>query len=126
MESIHGFDFVRLMFDEDGNLQNAPAFNELKQRAAQASDAIFIAHGFRNDENDATGLYTRFLETFRQHVDGAFHGSLGARNFVVAGVYRPSKQFPEDVKFDGSTASVGDELLEKEAAKAKLLDLQRM
>lgn len=124
MEQIHGFDFVRLQFDENGKLLNAPQFEELKQKAAQATDAIFIAHGFRNDENDATGLYTRFLETFRQHVDGPFHASIGSRKFVVAGVYWPSKKFPEDVKFDGSTASIGDDLVEKEAVRQKLVDMR--
>ena len=54
MESAHGFDFIKLQFDADGVLQNAPALQEVK--SSGATDVILIAHGFRNDENDATGL----------------------------------------------------------------------
>ena len=89
MESIHGFDFFRLSFDADGKLQQAQALEELKQRAnaASATDAILIAHGFRNDENDATGLYTRFLQTLRQNLSRPeLQAALAARKFVVAGV----------------------------------------
>src|SRR3954449_10484259 len=98
MESVHGFDFFHLKFDGDGNLQTPQALAELKQRAdaAGATDAILIAHGFRNDENDATGLYTEVLGTFRANLSRPeFQPSLGARKFVVAGIYWPSKSFPE-------------------------------
>jgi len=124
VETIAGFDFIRLHFDADGNVEHDQELAELKEEAAHATDAIFIAHGFRNDENDATGLYTRFLQNFRQDVDGPFHDTLGSRRFVVAGVYWPSKAFSEDTKFEGATAGVEDELAEKEHARAKLIDLR--
>ena len=93
METIHGFDFFRLNFDADGKLQDNQTFEELKRRAnaAGATDAIFIAHGFRNDVNDATGLYTEFLDTLGQNLKRPeLQPALGARKFVVAGQrYRP-------------------------------------
>src|SRR5438067_893734 len=124
MDTINGFDFIRLHFDAEGALEHQPELDELKQRAPQATDAVLIAHGFRNDENDATGLYSRFLLTFRQHIATAFGAALGQRRFIVAGVYWPSKAFSEDVRFDGSTASLDDEIAEKEEARAKLRDLR--
>ena len=124
METINGFDFFRLHFDANGNLIQQTELDDFKQRASQATDAIFLAHGFRNDENDATKLYTDYLGTFRQHVGGPLQGALGSRRFVVAGVYWPSKQFPEDVKFDGSAAGIEDEVGEKEQARAKLEELR--
>jgi hypothetical protein len=126
MEKLHGFDFIRLKFDENGALQPAQPLDELKQhiQTAAATDAIFIAHGFRNDENDATTLYDRFLDTFRTHVDGPFRQSLGPRKFVVAGVYWPSKKFPEDVKLGGSVQALDDEFGDKEEARQKLEDLK--
>jgi hypothetical protein len=128
MENINGFDFFRLHFDADGNLMQQQELDDFKQRAAQATDAIFIAHGFRNDENDAMDLFSGFLTTFRQHVDGPFKASLGSRRFVVAGVFWPSKKFPEDVKFDGSAAGVEDEavqeVVQKEQARAMLLEMR--
>ena len=128
MESVQGFDFFRLQFDADGNLQTPQVLAELEQRAADAgaTDAILIAHGFRNDENDATGLYTRFLETLRQNLGRPeFQASLGPRKYVVAGIYWPSKAFKEAFGGDeGSVQGVDDEPAQKEAARAQLEDLK--
>ncbi len=126
MEAIHGFDFFRLKFDENGALQSPQSLNDLKQDISTlgATDAIFIAHGFRNDENDATGLYDGFLKTFREQVAGSFKPSLGSRKFVVAGVYWPSKKFPEKVELGGSVQSLDSELDDKQDARRKLEDLK--
>jgi hypothetical protein len=87
---------------------------------------VFLAHGFRNDENDATGLYTRFLETFRQNLERPeLQSSLGSRTFVMAGVYWPSKAFKE--AFGGNLESVqgldSDEL-QKALVREQLEELQ--
>ncbi len=128
MESIHGFDFFRLRFDADGKLQDAQAFEQLKQRAnaTGATDAVLIAHGFRNDENDATGLYTRFLETFRKNLGRPeLQPALAARKFVVAGIYWPSKAFRESFnEGEGSVQGLDEELAQKQAAKAQLEELK--
>jgi hypothetical protein len=128
MESVQGFDFFRLKFDADGNLQTPQVLSELEQRAADAgaTDAILIAHGFRNDEGDATGLYTRFLETLRQNLGRPeFQASLGSRKYVVAGIYWPSKAFKEAFGGDeGSVQGLDDELAQKQAARAQLEDLK--
>jgi hypothetical protein len=106
METIQGFDFFHLPFDNNGKLTDAQALADLKSHAAEATDAIFIAHGFRNDENDATTLYTNFLASLRAHFDGTFHAALGSRKFVVAGVYWPSKPFKEANALGGSAESL--------------------
>jgi len=128
MESVHGFDFFKLKFDGDGNPQTPQALTELEQRAnaVGATDAILIAHGFRNDENDATGLYTEFLQTLRQNLGRPeFQASLGPRKFVVAGIYWPSKAFKEAFGGDeGSVQGLDDELAEKEAVRAQLEELK--
>ncbi|HKH49852.1 MAG TPA: hypothetical protein VKM72_34800 [Thermoanaerobaculia bacterium] len=129
MESVHGFDFFRLKFDASGKLQEAQTFEELKQRAnaAGATDAVLIAHGFRNDENDATGLYTRFLETFRQNLSRPeLQPSLGSRKFIVAGIYWPSKAFKEASGGDeGSVQGLDDgETVQKELVREQLEELQ--
>ncbi len=128
MESIHGFDFFRLRFDADGNLQTPDVLAEMEQRAeaAGATDAILIAHGFRNDENDATGLYSEFLGTLRQNLSRAeFQASLGPRKYVVAGIYWPSKAFKEAFGGDeGSVQGLDDELAQKQAVRAQLEDLK--
>jgi hypothetical protein len=121
MESLHGFNFIKLHFDADGVLQDVPAFQELK--GSQATDIIFIAHGFRNDENDATGLYDRFLTTFRDQLNSAAFSGVASRKLVVAGVYWPSKPFQETFT-EGTVQALDFETAQKEAVKAKLEDLK--
>ena len=64
MRIIEGFDFFPLTFDDRGQLESRQEFDLLTDRAktVPATDAIFIAHGFRNDVTDATTLYTAFPE----------------------------------------------------------------
>jgi hypothetical protein len=97
MQTIEGFDFFPLTFDADGKLESRQEFDGLLARAKDgpATDAVFIAHGFRNDVNDATGLYSKFLRTFRAHLSRPEFGTVATRQFVVGGVYWPSKPFRE-------------------------------
>ena len=97
MQTIEGFDFFPLTFDAEGKLETRQEFDAFLTRVEDgpATDAIFLAHGFRNDELDATGLYSRFLQTFRAHLSRPEFETVARRRFVVAGVYWPSKPFRE-------------------------------
>ena len=97
MRTIEGFDFFPLTFDERGTLTSRDALDELVAHAEAGSvtDAIFIAHGFRNDETDASTLYRNFLKTFRANLSRPEFQRVASRRFVVAGVYWPSKPFRE-------------------------------
>jgi hypothetical protein len=95
MQTIERFDFFPLTFDAQGKVESRQEFDAFVKRAASATDALFIAHGFRNDERDATGVYTRFLKTFRGHLSRPEFKTVAGRGFVVAGVYWPSKPFRE-------------------------------
>src|SRR5688572_9323270 len=102
METIHQFNFVRINFDAKGKLEGT--LLELRNAAASATDIILIAHGFRNDENDATRWYKEFLRTLRGHLNRPeFQAKLGSRKFLVAGVYWPSKAFSENPGDDGGS-----------------------
>jgi len=97
MQTIEGFDVFPLTFDAEGKLESRQEFDAFLTRAEDgpASDAIFIAHGFRNDEADATGLYNKFLQTFRAHLSRPEFKTVATRRFVVGAVYWPSKPFRE-------------------------------
>lgn len=97
MQTIAGFDFFPLVFDKDGKLQDPEELDALLARSAgqPATDAIFFAHGFRNDVGEATSLYTAFLKNFRTDLDRPQFHEIAARRYVVAGVYWPSKRFRE-------------------------------
>ena len=128
MQTIEGFDFFSLTFDDDGALTSGPEFEAMVQhvRTAPATDAIFIAHGFRNDAADASRVYTNFLKTFRGHLSRQeFHG-VAARRFVVAGVFWPSKSFRETFgEGDRSPRSLPNEALAMEGVKRQLEDLKQ-
>lgn len=128
MQSIEGFDFFPLNFDGDGKAKAAAELKGFVDHAvaAQATDAIFLAHGFRNDETDATRLYTNFLKTFRGHLARPELASLNGRKFIVAGVHWPSKTFRESFGSDeGGVQSAGSDAQELADAKKQLADLKK-
>ena len=128
METLHGFDFFALQFDGGGKLLSRDAWAELQSRAtsAGASDVIFLAHGFRNDEQEARSLYTEFLRNFRRHMqERAELQQLTTRTFIVAGVFWPSKAFREAFGKDaGGVQSADTQEAELEDARQRLNDLQ--
>jgi hypothetical protein len=128
MPNIEGFDFFPLTFDDKGQLKSRQELDALIGRAnsAPATDAVFIAHGFRNDAADATGLYTRFLKTFGAHLSRPEFKGVAARHFVVGGVYWPSKPFRES--FDtgaAGTRGLHDDTQAMADARAQLEDLKK-
>ena len=127
MQIIHGFDFYSLNFNRDGALENQGQFSELRDKAALATDIVFLAHGFRNNEQDATKWYTEFLKNFAAHVDSPeFTPRLGSRKWAIVGVYWPSKAVPEGPsKEDGSAQSLaGDQEAQRTYIEAQLKELQ--
>jgi hypothetical protein len=127
MQTIEGFDFFPLVFDKDGTLDAQDEFKALVERARSgpATDAIFIAHGFRNDVGEATSLYTKFLTNFRAHLRAPQFRDLTQRRFVVAGVYWPSKPFRESDGEDGEgTRGLQNPTLALADAKQQLEELK--
>ena len=125
MERIADLEFFPLHFDANGKLLDQAEFNGLKAAAAQATDAIFLAHGFRNDEHDATRLYTDFLTHFRAQAQRPeLQPNLAPRKFVAAGVFWPSKPFRESFPSDaGSVQAIDSEALQMTSVRQQLLDL---
>ena len=129
MRMTDGFAFFPLTFDERGALESTGEFDALIEQAKTeppATDVIFLAHGFRNDVNDATGLYNTFLRTLRANLARPEFAALASRRFVVAGVYWPSKPFRETYGTDSSgTRGLHDEREAIADAKAQLEELKR-
>jgi hypothetical protein len=125
MQNIDGFDFFSLTFDEKGKLTSSAEMEDLKKRAARASDVIFLAHGFRNSVDDATNLYTKFLTNYRAHFTRPECKVLETCDFAVAGVYWPSIVVPESFPAQqGSTQSLDDDAPLIAALTKKLNDLK--
>ena len=100
MQTIEGFDFFPLTFDAEGKLESRQEFDALLTRAKDgpATDAVFLAHGFRNDESEATGLYSRFLQTFRAHLSRPEFQTVATRRFVVGGRVLAFEAVPRDLR----------------------------
>jgi pimeloyl-ACP methyl ester carboxylesterase len=118
---LQGFEFFPLNCDKAGRLKDASELNALRDRVAggHVTDVIFIAHGFRNDDNQATQLYSEFLRTFRDNTDRPEFADVKARRFGVAGVFWPSKTFKESFG-EGAVQSLDDDEAEKQEARRKL------
>lgn len=124
MPIVEGFDFFPLQFDDRGALQSRQEFDALTARASTATDVVFIAHGFRNSEDEATRLYTNFLKTLRGNLGRAEFGPLANRQFVFAGVYWPSKPFREFGDAPSATRGLQPPSASMADAKAQLEDLK--
>jgi hypothetical protein len=127
MQTIEGFPFFPLTFDQDGALESSGEFDAMIGRAKAsppATDALFLAHGFRNDVNDATSLYTTFLRTFRAHLSRPEFAGVASRRFVVAGVYWPSKPFRESYSTE-STRALQNPATVMADLKAQLQDFKK-
>lgn len=127
MTTIAGFPFFELHFENDGKPSQAAELAALTQQvttAAGTTDVILIAHGFRNDEQDATTLYTNFLTTLRAHLAEPAFQSIANRQYAVGAVFWKSKQFDESPGNDGKAQGIDSETLARDAVVATLNDIR--
>lgn len=109
METIHGVDFQPIEIDRRGNLKSGADELAALVKSKNISDVVFMCHGFRNDENDARRLYTRFLETFAANrANPSLSAALAGRTFAVGGVFWPSMVFPEPDDSGGPALPAAD------------------
>lgn len=119
MSTIAGIPYVEAQFDKNG-----AAINQVSIPAG-TKDLIFIAHGWRNDANDAKALYTQFFTNFAKP-EVVKPERFAGRSRTVIGVFWPSKNFDALVAAQGgggahNTAGVGDSESDAESRK-KLID----
>ena len=109
MERVHGFDFQPIEIDRRGKLRNGADELAAHVKEKGISDVVLICHGFRNDENDARALYSRFLMTLDDNrKNPALAARLGSRTFAIGGVFWPSMIFPESDDSQGAALSTDD------------------
>jgi hypothetical protein len=129
VEQLHQFDFFPLTFDENGKLTSADAWKALNAHVVshKPTDAVFIAHGFRNDAGEARSLYSEFLRTFRANMArGPVANALSNRRWIVAGIFWPSKTFKESFGDAGGTLSSDEDAAQLEEAKRQLAEIREL
>ncbi|MFM2125719.1 MAG: hypothetical protein RL328_2170 [Acidobacteriota bacterium] len=106
MEMIQRFAFFPIHFDHKGAITSG--LNDLKTNASNFTDLIIFCHGFRNDENDARALYTKFLTNLDPQMnDASLSAKFAGRSFAVAGALWPSMVFKEP-NDSGNALSAGN------------------
>lgn len=125
MATVAGFDFFPLRCNADGGIEAAAELHALTAAigSANATDGIFLAHGFRNDENDAGSLYSEFLQTFRAHLDRPEFSGVKARRFVVCAIFWPSKTFKESFE-EGAVQGLDNPDAERREVRRRLEELK--
>ncbi len=129
MERIGSFDFIKLHAEQNGQPVSQREVEDVVRAATSTrySDVVFMAHGFRNSEEEAESLYARFAAGFDAHrTRPALGDVLAGRTYLFVGVIWPSKKFSEVADMDGgSVQSVNDSLAadaadDRDAASAEL------
>lgn len=118
MSSIKGIPYLEAKFDKKGAATNVVSL------PAGTTDVFVIAHGWRNDEQDAAKLYTEFFTGFGDPkiVKPAL---LAGKKCAIIGVFWPSKNFDGLVAAQGAgtagnAAAIGDAVSDPES-RAKLV-----
>jgi hypothetical protein len=125
MAILEGFEFYPIHCDDSGALDQLAELQALTTAVVQrpANDVIFIAHGFRNDEADATGLYAEFFGNFRTHLNRPEFAAIKNRTFVVGGIFWPSKTFRESFE-EGAVQALDDSVAEKLEVRRRLQQMK--
>jgi hypothetical protein len=119
MNTIKNIPYIEAKFDKNGAATNTVSI------PTGTTDLFIISHGWRNDEGDATKLYTDFFTNFADPkiVDPV---RLAGRQCAVVGVFWPSKNFDGLIAAQGAgtaanAAAIGEAVSDLESQK-KLLE----
>lgn len=104
MDKLGSSPFCWLEFDEQGALVDPGACAALGALLAQSgvADLVMIAHGWKNDKNDASNLYGTLWENVvvsLKHKDPA--------KILVAGILWPAKKYATDIDDAAARAVTG-------------------
>ncbi len=124
MSTIKGIPYFEAKFDKKGAAINAVSL------PAGTTDVFVISHGWRNDENDATKIYTDFFTKFADPkiVEPA---RLAGRKCAIIGVFWPSKNFDALIAAQGSVkagnaAGIGDAVSDPESQEKLVRQLEEL
>ncbi|MFN2621865.1 MAG: hypothetical protein ABR611_03380 [Chthoniobacterales bacterium] len=121
MSTIKGQPYFQAKFDKDGAALNSISL------PAGTTDVFVISHGWRNDENDASQLYTTLFDNFFDLAAG----QLGGRKCAIVGVFWPSRNFDALVAAQGAgsaqnAAAIGDAVSDPESQQKVIERLEAL
>lgn len=112
-DALSGYPYRELAFDRTGRPVDAdqvPAIRRLADPPEPVTDLVVLAHGWNNDEAEATDLYRRLAASLAVvQASDAWTGSpLAERRLGLIGVFWPSKKFADEDLIPGGAAGLGD------------------
>lgn len=121
MATLADFPYMKAEFDKKAK----PLDADLPQKvsawltAEGATDLLVLSHGWNNDTNEATQLYTQLATNLRAVMGTALQG----RKLAILGVFWPSKKFADSELIPGGAASA-DSDIEEEALIRQIEELR--
>jgi hypothetical protein len=124
MNTIKNIPYVEAKFDKNGKATNTVSI------PGGTTDVFIISHGWRNDEADATRLYTDFFSNFADPKIVA-PARLAGRKCVVIGVFWPSKNFDALIAAQGAgtaanAAAIGEAISDPESQKKLVAQIEAL
>ena len=124
MSTIKGIPYFEAQFDKNGTLTNSVSL------PSGTTDLFVMSHGWRNDANDATRLYTDFFSNLA-NPQIVSPDRLVDRKCAIIGVFWPSKNFDAFIAAQGSgtphnAADIGDAVSDPESQKKLIAQLEAL
>jgi pimeloyl-ACP methyl ester carboxylesterase len=97
-DTVSGFPFWKLEFNEDGQPEHAATFDTFisEVRANNLSDLFVFSHGWNNDPPTAMRMYQLFFAEMRKLLDDPNTPKRRAATIGTAGIIWPSIRWPEE------------------------------
>jgi hypothetical protein len=121
------YPYFPVQFTKDGTVFQQADVDALMGAVAAgsnaASDLFFMCHGWNNNIDDATSLYSGLANLIKAQVDA--NPSLAGRKYAICGVLWPSKKF-EDKDLIPSGAAALNDAVTTDQLKQRVRDLQSL
>lgn len=121
------YPYFPVQFTKDGTVFQQSDVDALMGAVAAGpnapSDLFFMCHGWNNNMDDATDLYSALADLIKAQVDA--NPALAARKFAICGVLWPSKKFEDKDLIPSGAASLNDAVT-IEQLKQRVRDLKSL
>ncbi len=109
MHEIEGFPYREVQLRKDGRIHDDAEVDNVIESifGGGTTDLLVFAHGWKNDLNDARGIYRQLARRLREQIDGGF--DIGNRKLAILGWLWPAKKFTDPELIVGGGASADDD-----------------
>ena len=127
MPELAGFPYFEIQFNKKGDIFDVNEVDALLDAIEPQgiTDLVFVSHGWKNDIEDATNLYTELIGNIRTVLDAGSCGGLPGRKLGFVGVFWPSKKFTPIELQPGGGASL-DGVISEEMILEELDSLKEL